>query len=330
MDIHTFTTLKDAMYTESSVPEILRKFIVDLKELSQTEHILDFYIDSIEMLIEEYLKLIDETDKDENPVVAEMRFHAQNLKRKFRENNLNHFDVIMRRKSLISLFSKMNRVFREGRSVDSINDLLGIEFVLHTRSLFDNSQTIENMYKMSNLTLEYFFNSNEHKGYRYSPVDTSKIKNAISAEHTIDEIETLKRIDPHIFIPDRSMINPHFINIVKDYFFQPKIDTAYRGIQYVMKSEKGFSVEAQLKTQPVRDFLDDPDSPGNHKKHKSKQAKKKISPNVKHDIIQFDVDFEPEKMRHIYGFRENPQFDRSGILQAIKWDLSRSTHPNNN
>lgn len=329
MSIKYISTLKKAVYKESCVPEILRTFLKELTELSQKENLLAFYLDPLSIKIEEYLKLIDETDQDINPVISDMGEHAQKLKTKFRKNGINHFDMKMRRKALISLFTKINKVLRAGKSVDSINDLLGLEFTIHTKSEYDSAESLDLLYKMANLTLEYFSSSNEHVGTRFSICDTSSLKDTISAEHTLQELEELKKLNPHIFVPEKSKINKRFANLVKDYVFQPKQETAYQGVQFVVKSESGFCFEIQIKTQPMRDFLDMDDSPGNHSKHKKKQAT--IFSQANEDDIetpQFDLDFDSTKMQHIYGYRKSIKYDRSGIVQAVKWDLKKSTHPN--
>lgn len=329
MSIKYISTLKDAVYKESSVPEILRTFLDELTKLSQKENLLAFYLDPISLKIEEYLKLIDETDQDVNPVISDMGEHAQRLKIKFRKNGINHFDMKMRRKALTSLFTKVNKVLRAGKSVDSINDLLGLELTIHTKSEYDSAETLDLLYKMANLTLEYFSSSNEHIGTRFFICDASSLKDTISPEHTPQELEELKKLNPHIFVPERSKINKRFVNLVKDYAFQPKHETAYQGVQFVVKSESGFYVEIQIKTQPMRDFLDMDNSPGAHSKHKKKQSTILPSSNNNEiEILQFDLDFDSAKMQHIYGYRKSIKYDRSGIVQAVKWDLKKSTHPN--
>lgn len=316
-------TLKNSAYKGGSVPEILRIFMEDFSKLAKTDDDVNFYLDPICMKIEEYLLLIDETDDNINPCVLKMTSHAQNLKSTFKQNGFNHFDLKMRRKSLTSLFNKINKVMRDGKSIDSINDLIGIEITLHTKTDYDTEETIDELYKISNLTLEYFSNSNAHKGNKTSLCDASPLKEAISSEHMSDEIKVLKKLNPKICIPKESKIDRRFKNFIKDYVFQPKLKRAYQGVQFVVKGENGIYFEIQIKTQPMRDYLDDEDSPGNHRNHKNGQKNRNIDDL---DCIQFDLDFEPEKMNHIYGYRPNIQFDRSGIIQAIKWDLRKSTH----
>ena len=317
-------TLINAAYKQSDVPAILRVFIEDFSKLSEDDNQMSFYIDPISMKIEEYMKLIDETDDNVNPFVSEMGIHAQNLKSKFKEAGFNHFDMKMRRKSLCSLFNKINKTMRDGKSIDSINDLVGMEITLHTRSDFDSEDTLKDLYNLSNLTLEYFSNSNEHKGSKFSLCDAEELKDTISTERTPEEVKTLKNLNSKIYLPAENMIEKRFRNFVKDYAFQPKLTTAYQGIQFVVKTENGIYFEIQLKTQPMRDYLDAEDSPGNHKNHKEKQIDSSDCEQL--DCLQFNLEFDSKKMSHIDGYRPNVSFDRSGIVQAVKWDLRKSTH----
>lgn len=315
-------TLVDAAYKQSDVPAILRVFIENFSKLAETDKEISFYLDPILMKIEEYLKLIEETDNNVNPFVSEMGIHAQNLKSKFKENGFNHFDMKMRRKSLRSLFNKINKTMRDGKSIESINDLVGMEITLHTQRDYDSECTLKELYEITNLTLEYFSNSNEHKGSKFSLCDAGELKDTISTDHLPEEISALKSLNPKIYIPSENLIEKRFRNFVKDYAFQPKITTGYQGIQFVLKTENGIYFEIQLKTQPMRDYLDAENSPGNHKKHKDAQTQ--IEDDI--DCLQFNLDFDPEKMIHIDGYRQNASFDRSGIVQAVKWDLKKSTH----
>ena len=317
----------DSLYSESSVPEIIKDFIERLSLLAEEDKVIALYYDSIVMKFEELLKLIEETDDNVNPFVEEMEFHSQNLKTKFKSNGLCHFDQKMRRKALISLLHKINRNIRLGKSIESINDLIGMEITLHTPLDYDTSESITELRKAVELTFEYFSDSTQHRGSKFSLCDATDLKDAISSEHLPDEIKQVQKINPKIFLPEKPIICEQFRNFGKDYVFRPKITTAYQGIQFVIKSDKGIYFEIQIKTQPMRDYLDVEDSPGNHKRHKNKQMEEK---NQSNDfLLQFDVNFDPDKMHHIYGFRKNPLFDKSGVIQSIKWDLRKSTHPNN-
>ena len=135
-------TLVDAAYKQSDVPAILRVFIENFSKLAETDKEISFYLDPILMKIEEYLKLIEETDNNVNPFVSEMGIHAQNLKSKFKENGFNHFDMKMRRKSLRSLFNKINKTMRDGKSIESINDLVGMEITLHPQRDYQQVRSV--------------------------------------------------------------------------------------------------------------------------------------------------------------------------------------------
>lgn len=316
----------ESLYSKASAPEIVKDFIDRLAILAEEDTDIAFYVDAISMKFEEYLKLIEETEENINPFVAEMEVHAQNLKNKFKANGLNHFEQKMRRKALISIIHKMNRNLRSGKSIESINDLIGMEITLHTPTEHDTQQSIDELRKAVALTFEYFANSQEHKGSKFSLCDSDGVKDAMSVEHTEKEVKLVRKLNPHIFLPSETLVEQKFLNYGKDYVFRPKLTTAYQGVQFVVKSDKGIYFEIQLKTQPMRDYLDVEDSPGNHKNHKREQAVAGVE--TPQSAFQFDVDFDENKMNHIYGFRKEPKFDRSGILQAIKWDLRKSTHPN--
>lgn len=292
---------------------------------------------SVMMKLDEELDVLRYNDvaQSHQLFVKNMReIWAPDLIELFIKNNI-RCSISMRRKSIISLLQKMNRQIASGKAVDSIHDLMGIEIVVYTTGISDSAESIAQAYQVMNLAMPYFLQAG-HKQGLFLACDAGELKNSVPADLSAKEKRNLIQVDnPHFFIPESSGLKPEFRNIVKDYYYQPKKKTFYQGLQadlaYVDKKGKRSYFEIQVKTQVVRDDLDEEYLPNGEKNPafhdffrmtQTENSEKLLDGK----IPQFDLSFEPEKCYHIPGFRKDYSKDRSGIVAPTIWSLCYSSH----
>ncbi len=317
--------IADILYVSKDAYDFLVRLNSKIQKLSGDF----FYADQISLKLDEAASLIKDTDNEnENPFLKKARGKwSKDLRKEFVSKKI-FYTSNMRRKDVFSTLSKMNRNMADGKSINSIHDLTGIAFNILTPMEYDTKESIKQLYEATNIILDYFSDS-KRSGEKFMPCDASALKNVYSLENMQTEkvLSHFKSLNPNCFIPKESGLFPKYIGFVKDYYRQPKIASCYQGLQFVLKTEKGLYCEFQIKTQPVLDFKNDPDSPAYHVNYRATQNEKnKETTGIKPDVPQFDLTFEPEKVIHIYGFRSNPKLDKSGIIRPICWDLRKNTH----
>lgn len=315
--------IADAMYKGNDTLEVLKIFNEDIQKLAGDF----FYADQTSLKLDEAISLIKNSES-ENAVLRKIRDKwSKDLRNELVAADIT-YESTLRRKSVFSIIHKFNRTMVGGHSMNSIHDLMGIEFVILTPTEDDTPESARQLYRAANIILSYFSNSKK-SGERFMLCDASKLKDV----YTLEELENnrekilidLQALNPHIYVPEKSDLLPEYKFFVKDYFLQPK-KKGYQGIQFVVKTSDGFYVEFQLKTQPVFDFKNDPSSPIFHDKYRQNQTsetQKKVKENT--EIPQFDLTFDSKKVK-VYGFRNDPDRDKSGIIAPKKWDLRKNTH----
>lgn len=317
--------ISDALYAGRDVPDIIERFKEPIEELSGDW----IYADQISLKLQEALVLIQNTDNDQ-PFVKKMREKwSKDLRERFinLENPI-EFDMRLRRKSLMSMLMKMNRIMASGKSIDSLRDLMGVEIIIYTKGPVDTAESISQCYVAANETLKYFSSSKFHGGSeKFLLCDATELKDACPEDMSHkDKMELVSKVNPDIYIPKKSELNPQLRGFVKDYIIQPKTKTAYQGLQFVI-SAAGYHFEIQIKSQVMRDYLDDSKSPGNHNVFRMEQTEttqKRVKNNPV--ISQLDLSFDPDKVYHVSGFRPKYERDLSGIIAPVIWSLRKSTH----
>lgn len=306
--------LADALYIGESDCEVLDILSTEIKELSGV-----FYADQIYLKLQEALLL-----RTDNAFKKKSLKWSRDLQAEFETAGIS-VDVFFRLKALISLLLKMNRIMADGKSINSLHDLMGLEFVILTPSEKDDPETIRQLYTVTNIILNYFSDS-KRSGEEFMLCDASELKDVYPLDELLDEAKRpeilveLEKLNPNCYIPLESGLLPKYRGFVKDYYRQPKF-TGYQGLQLVIKTKKGIYFEIQIKTQPAYDYKNDPASPayhGNYRNEQTNQNDKKVEGNP--DVPQFDLSFEPKKVS-ILGFRSNPNVDRSGIIAPKKWSI---------
>lgn len=316
--------ISNILYQAKDAPDFLERLIEQMQELAGDL----FYADQICLKLSEALSITKDTD-NEDAFLRKMRSKwSKDLWEDFVENDI-FYDSTLRRKDIFSTLSKMNRNMSDGKSINSIHDLMGTEFTILTPLECDTAQSIKQLYLATNLILDYFSDS-KRSGEKFMICDASPLKDVYPLETMLDKnerpkiLETFKKINPNAYFPRQSGLFPNYVGFVKDYYRQPKIETCYQGIQFVLKRENGNYFEFQVKTQPVLDFKSKKDSPANHFFYRKQQNQKNKAKKV--TTPQFDLSFDPSKVKHIYGFRSEPGLDHSGILEPVRWSLRKNTH----
>lgn len=316
--------ISNILYVSKDAPDFLERLIAEMQNLSGEL----FYADQISLKLKEALSLIKDSD-NENAFLKKMRDKwSKDLRKEFVEQNI-FYKSTLRRKDIFSILQKMNRNMADGKSINSIHDLMGIEFIILTPGEADTPRSIKQLYLATNILLDYFSDS-KRSGEKFMLCDASPLKNVYPLEIMLDKnerpkiLEVLHKINPNAYFPKQSGLSPNYISFVKDYYRQPK-KTCYQGIQFVLKRENGDYFEIQVKTQPVFDFKSKKNSPINHYFYRAQQSKKSKT-NKATSVPQFDLTFDPSKVKHIYGFRAEPDLDSSGILEPVRWSLRQNTH----
>lgn len=319
----TLPKIATALYQGKDAPEVLSILDMEMQKLPGEF----LYADQISLKLREALLLLKDTD-NENIFLKKIRDKwSKDLRQDFIKSNI-LYDSTLRRKSVFSIFLKMNRIMTAGKSIDSLHDLMGMEFEIFTPNEYDTQESINQAYIATNILLDYFSNS-KRSGEKFMLCNASALKNVYHLEKMKrpEILNQFKAINPNCFIPEETGLLQKYVGFVKDYYRQPKINSAYQGLQFVIKTQAGIYLEIQVKTQPVCEFRNNPNSPAYHDNFRTMQNiqnQQKVS--LTDSIPQFDMNFDPKKVTHIYGFRTNPELDKSGIMAPVSWALRKNTH----
>ena len=316
--------LANSLYISKDAPEVLTNFDAENQELAGDF----FYADQISLKLQEAISLIKDSDL-ENSLLRKIR---DKWSKDIQDDFINAgilYESKLRRKSVFSILQKFNRIMAGGYSINSMHDLMGMEFVIFTPTKFDTPESSKQLYEAANIILRYFSNS-KRAGERFMICDASPLKDVYSLEDLknkakrIEITAYLQSLNPYIYIPKKTGLSPEYVKFVKDYFLQPKLK-GYQGLQFVIKTADGFYIEIQIKTQPIYSYKNNPKSPIFHKNYRKSQTQKSYKQAKKCTVPQFDLRYNPEKV-NIYGFRDNPDEDTSGIISPTFWTLRKNTH----
>lgn len=328
--------VEDSMVKSNDALEVIKNLREDINNLPGNF----LYKIPLDVKLEELQNLIEYDVDNEQPFISKMRsVWAPNVRVELINNNI-QFDLKIRRKSIFSTLRKMNSIISEGKAIDSIHDLIGVEIIVNTFDEVDSEDDLRECYKVMNIFLTYLMTSDEkhHPDDRFLLCQTEGVKNAVPEKLTVAEKLSLIEVSyPNLCIPTKSDLLPEFKNFVKDYNIQPKIKSFYQGLQtsvcYIDQNNNRFYFEIQVKTQNQRKFLDSeflPDGTPNPAYHNNfrQMQNETVSENINNseeDFPQFDLSFSKEDIR-IKGFRKVPEDDTSGILSPKIWSICNSTH----
>lgn len=328
-------SIADSLYNCGDPLQIIQNLRREISKISGSF----LYRTPLDVKLEEFEGFIRYDSSHEQPFINKMKMTwAQDIRQLLITNNI-EFDLLIRRKSVLSLLRKCNSVMAEKKAIDRIHDLIGVEIIIYTRGPRDKEIDIQNCYTAMNLFLNYLMtcDKNVHPGDRFLLCESTGVKGTVDPFISPDVKRSLIQVtEDSLFIPENSYLVVDYKNFVKDYIFQPKIKSFYQGLQssicYLSDNGMRSYFEIQVKTQNMRTFLDTPTlsdgtpNPGYHNNFRTMQNKNVGIILGKSVTPQFDLCFDPEKCYHISGFRENPEHDMSGIIAPKKWSICNSTH----
>lgn len=141
------------------------------------------------------------------------------------------FELFGRIKNYISFIKKLRSFIYDHLDPLTINDEFGFRLIVG-RSFKDNQESINLLYFVTNLAIDYFVNIKHYKLLVPSPKNSTGFN---------------PKIYPNVFVPEESLIQKEYIPFVKDYFIDPK-DNGYQSLHIVFLEPTGRTIEVQIRT----------------------------------------------------------------------------------
>lgn len=211
--------LRSSLYSQHSTLEVLQDYEQQLRATGDFDHIAHA------AKILEYRKLITN-----RKFLAQLRNNFNDLYKMIDKGYPHlHFNIIGRRKSLINVEKKINKLMSEGKSLDLLRDLYGIRIMTFEHS---NTKAITTCYSICTEIIEFFLT----KGFTLCEAD--KITGT-------DKFDISKHSG--IFVPKKSGIPEKYWYGVKDYILTPK-NNGYQSLHLVFRAPTGECFEVQIRT----------------------------------------------------------------------------------
>ena len=239
-------SLVDALYSEDSIPDILKKYEELLKSSS---NILD---KAHSAKLAEYRNMI--TDKK---FLSKIRKNFNDIYRLIDTNFPDtRFCIDGRRKSLISTEKKIKKLLSENKSLDLLRDLFAFRILIFGKNC---QSLISTCYSIAQKVIEY----NIDQGMILCEADLIKDTEAFD-----------KEAHPTILIPTSSGISTKFRYAVKDYILNPK-EHGYQSLHITFRTSTGECFEVQVRTFDMHLHAESGDA--NHKNYKQKKYPQNIN-----------------------------------------------------
>lgn len=200
-------------------------------------------------------------------------------------------------KSITSFAEKIVYLQSQGRSVDTLKDIIGLRIITINASL-------KRLYEIAEVVFKFF----ELQKFMPCKLTTTESKKFVQEKY------------PDIEVPKRSYFSKQIVPFVKDYVFDPK-HNGYQSLHFVFfdpRTER--YIEIQIRTQKMdahAEFGEEPKeenyceteeySDANHDKYK--ETRKKFVPHV-------DVDIQRIEMPGFIAVSETEFTDRCGLINA--------------
>lgn len=238
-------SLVDALYSEHSIPDILKKYVELLKS---TNNVLDKVhaaklVEYQNMITDK--KLLSRICKNFNDI-----YHLIDIN--FPDTR---FCIDGRRKSLISTEKKIIKLLSENKSLDLLRDLFAFRILIFGKNC---QNLISTCYSIAQKIIEY----NIDKGMILCEADLTK-----------DTEDFVKEDHPNLLIPKKSGISEKFHYAVKDYILHPK-KNGYQSLHITFRTTTGACFEVQVRTFDMH--LNAETGEANHGKYKLKRYPQKI------------------------------------------------------
>lgn len=141
-----------------------------------------------------------------------------------------NFKIEGRRKSVVNSVEKMLRIMKQGKSLESFRDSMGIRIIIFG----DESEELQkNCYEICEEIIEFMLSKH------FTLCDTDKILSEVKLDEGVN-----------ILIPEKSLISPVYQSKVKDYILYPK-SNGYQSLHVIFQARNGSFVEIQVRTEQM-------------------------------------------------------------------------------
>lgn len=232
--------LVEILYTEHSIPAILKKYEESLKssrntiELAHAAKLAEYR----NMITDR--KFLSKVRKNFNEIYHLIDINFPNIR----------FCIDGRRKSLISTEYKIEKLLSENRSLDLLRDVFAFRILLFGKT---SNDLISSCYKIAQEVIEYNFSN----GLILCEADVP--------QQTANFDATMH---PGIIIPNETGIPKEFRYGVKDYICNPKTN-GYQSLHITFRTTTGACFEVQIRTFDMH--LHAESGQANHKEYKAKK-----------------------------------------------------------
>lgn len=196
------------------------------------------------------------------------------------------FSIDGRRKSLVSVEKKINKLLAEERSLDLLRDIYAFRITLFGSN---SLELVNKCYKIANAIIEHSLK----KGITLCEAEITQGTEFISTEH------------PEVIIPKKSGIIKHFQKGVKDYILTPK-QNGYQSLHLLFRATTGECFEVQIRTFGMHLHAETGDA--SHETYKNKK------------YVKQNLEFDPKKI-NIPGFgvaTNGKIFDMIGLQNGLE------------
>ena len=258
------------------------------------------YLTPYKLKLENYLKFYynHEALMDIEKIIDEFKFYLFKL-------NI-PFEIFGRIKNYVSFMKKLRSFIYDHLDPLTINDEFGFRLIVG-RNFKDDQESINLLYFVANLTINYFVNFKHYKLLIPSQKNSTGFN---------------PKIYPYVFVPKESLIQKEYIPFVKDYFVDPK-DNGYQSLHIVFLEPTGRTVEVQIRTFAAEyhsTFI------AEHSKHKldrysigskTLSTDELVAKKLREAVIR--VDFDPSRViLDNYHSVNGQTLDRIGLAETMQ------------
>lgn len=258
------------------------------------------YLDSYLKKLENYLKFYynHRALMDIEQIIDKFKFYLFNF-------NI-PFEIFGRIKNYTSFMKKLRSFIYDSLDPLTINDEFGFRLIVGSKPK-DDQDSINLLYSVANITINYFVNINHYKLIVPSQKNSTGFNN---------------QLYPNVFVPKKSQIEEKYHPFVKDYYVDPK-SNGYQSLHMVFGEPNGRTIEVQIRT-----FAGEYHSTyiADHQQHKNNRysigtsltnTNQLIEKRIREAIINVDFDPSRVKLDNYYSIN-GKTLDRIGLSETMQ------------